>query len=688
MKKILTTLTILFCFSFINAQSPLIKRADKYFKRTYYSKAISLYEKAIEDDKSFHIIKNLADSYYYLNNMNKASIHYKYLLKYYKELLDENYYLKYANTLKAKGRYKDAHKLLLKYYKKQNPDKFNQLQQEIEYLENVQALGKRFTIQNLKINTQNSEFGAIEKGESIVFAAPRKETTSKIFGWNNQPYLDLYTINRNQINQENSSASSFSNQINSKLHESNIVFTQNGKTAYFNRNNLVKGKRKTDEEKVTHIQLYKAEFIDGKWQNITPLPFNSNSYSTEHPALSPDEKTLYFSSDMPNGFGSFDLYSVEINNDGSFEVPKNLGPVINTPNKEQFPFISAKNKLYFSSDGHPSFGSLDVFVSSITTNGFSKPDNIGFPVNSGYDDFSFYINSNTKEGFFASNRFGGKGGDDIYKIVEQKPLKIEKCKQYVSGIITDIDTHAILDNATVIVYNKEGNKVISLQTKEHKKFRFTVNCQSTYIIKAFKTGYKENQKTLILKKERNKENDASLDLKSLIILEKEKATALALIQKREEELKRKNAEKLILQKTKKRAQIIANEKDIKKDKKGRIVIKTDEINFDYNLWYLRRDAKKAIDKVIRLMKKYPDMIVEVGTHSDIRGNNKYNLKLSQKRATSVRMYFMEQGIEPDRISAVGYGETQPLIKCLSEEACTEEQHEINRRCEFIIKKIL
>ena len=698
MKKVTIVLFTLFTVFTINAQNQHLKRANKYFERTFYAEAIPLYEKAVKEGESFETIKNLADSYYYLNNMEKASVNYRYLLKNYRKFVDETYYIKYANTLKAIGKYKNAHNLLRNYYKKKNKEKLSALIKEIEYLENIEALGQRFAIENLGINTAESEFGAIQKGDSIIFAAPRKEVYGKRFGWNGQNYLDIYKTHVNKIYLGDSVVLPFSGKINSKLHESNIIFTKDGKTAYFTRNNLVKGKRKTDTKKVTHVQLYRARFINGEWQYISSLPFNSDDFSTEHPALSVDEKTLYFASDMPNGFGSFDLYSVTINYDGSFSKPKNLGPTINTENKEQFPFVSDDNKLYFSSDGHPSFGSLDVFVSKISETSFSKPDNVGFPVNSGYDDFAFNINPKTKEGYFSSNRIGGKGGDDIYKIVEEKPLKIQECQQFISGIITDIDTDVLLSNALVLLIDEEGKELNRYITDNNGNFLFTIKCKASYVVKASKEGYTKEQKTIIVKKERNKNNDASLALKSLATIAKEKREAselkklkereaLALKQAKEQAQKIKDKEKLKVAIAKKKEDIIANEKDIEKEK-NRVVIKTDEINFDYKLWYLRRDSKKAIDKVITLMKKYPEMIVEVGTHSDIRGNNRYNLELSQKRATSVRMYFMEKGIEPDRISAVGYGETKPLIKCKTEDSCTEEQHEVNRRCEFIVVKMI
>ncbi|WP_422090535.1 OmpA family protein [Tenacibaculum ovolyticum] len=682
MKKTITILFTLFIVICSNAQEDRdFKRAKKYFDRAFYSHAIPLFEKAIKKDKNFKTIKNLADSYYFINDMNKAAINYKLLFKYYKKLVDEPYYFRYANTLKATGDYKEADNLLRSYYKKNDAKKLQKLEAEIEYLENIKAIGNRYTIKNLAINTPNSEFGAIQKGNSIIFSAAKKndEGTSKTYGWTGNGYLDIYKMSLNNETEP------FSTSINTKLHESNIIFTKNAKTAYFTRNNLVKGKRKKDNKKITHLQIYKAQLINGEWKNITSLPFNSDEYSSEHPALSDDEKTLYFSSDMPNGYGSFDIYAVAINNNGTYGNPKNLGATINTPKKEQFPFISKDNKLYFSSNGHPGFGSLDVFVSTISNNKYSQPDNVGLPINSGYDDFSFNINNKTKEGFFASNRPEGKGNDDIYKIVEEKALIIEDCKQSISGVITDIDTKEAIGN-TLILIGTNNNDFKKIYTNANGAFSFRAICEASYIVIASKEGYQEKRKTILTNKERNKNNDASIALKSITEIEKEKRIALQLKAKKAQELKIAATNKLKLQNKTKIEQTIAKENSLEKDN-GRIIIKTDEINFDYKLWYLRKDTKRAINYVIKLMKKYPKMIVEIGTHSDIRGNNRYNLELSQKRATSARMYFIENGIKPERVIAIGYGETQPLIKCKTEDACTEEQHETNRRCEFVVKQI-
>ena len=690
MKKIIFIIFILGATITSKAQVKQdLNRADMYFDRAFYSEAIPLYERVAKKMRNETIVKNLGDCYYNTNNMGKASRVYKNLIENYGDKIDDEYYFKYAHTLKSINNYEEANKILRELYTRKNHEEaLKKFEASIIYLENIKAIGNRYTIENLGINTENSEFGAIRHNDKLVFAASKKGDNflDKVYRWDSQYYLDLYEapIVNIHLGLGDSIAKSLPGNINTKLHEANAVFTKDGNTIYFTSNNYLKGKRKKDENEITHLQLYKAELIDGEWKNITSLHFNGITYSNEHPALSPDEKTLYFASDMPGGYGSFDIYSATINNDGSFGNPQNLGETINTSKKEQFPFISKDNKLYFSSNGHPGFGSLDVFVSTINGSEFSQPDNVGLPINSGHDDFSFNIDSDTKEGYFASNRPEGKGNDDIYKITESKPLIIEDCKQYISGIITDENTKQILPNTIVSLKDNNNNELEKVYTDGEGKFKFNAECETSYIVIASKEDYSTNQKALVLKSERNKDNDASMSLKSLEVIRREEALALAQ-QSIKQNMQKIEANVQLQEEKKKRIEdAIKNEKDIVK-KNGLVVIDVGDIFFDYNLWYIRRDVKITLDKAIVLMRKYPELEVEVGTHTDIRGNAKYNLELSQKRANSVRQYFLDNNIDANRVSAVGYGETKPLVYCKTEEDCSEEQHEINRRCEFVVK---
>lgn len=709
MKKLFVTIFV-FSVQFINAQDQDLARAKRFFDKTYYAEAITLYEKLAYEKPSQEVIKNLADSYYYTNDLIKAQRYYRSLTKNYDKDLDRNYYFKYAQTLKATDNYEEATEALKTYYSKSanNEDLVN-FERDIKTLENVSALGNRFEIENLAINTQNSEFGAVIHNDSLVFAGVKLKPGlfDKKYKWDNATYLNLVTIPFKNINSPDLITHYFSKELKSGMHESNAIFTKDGKTIYFTRNNSKNGSKRKNEEKISNLQIFKAELVKGKWKNIVSLPFNSENYSVEHPALSADEKTLYFASDMPGTLGSFDIFSVNINK-GAFDTPKNLGPIINTDKREQFPFVSKENKLYFSSDGHLGYGSLDIFVSEIKGKEYEKPVNIGQPVNSNLDDFSFYFDSDTKEGFFASNRKGGKGSDDIYQLKEIKDLIVEDCKQFITGIITDVDTKLALENAIVILQDSNKKELNSVKTNADGNFSFTVPCETSYTILASKENYTSNSKSLTSGKTRNAKNDASLTLKSLeivkqeeqqiaenkrkqeLILEEEnkKNEALAVIALKEADKKAKE-DKIAAAEVKKKekvAQILAQEKDVVRDK-DRLIIKTDPIYFDYNMWYIRKESKVVLGRVVALMKKYPDMVIEIGSHTDCRGNAKFNEDLSQKRANSTREFIIESGISAKRVMAKGYGESVPIIKCKTDDACSEEEHELNRRSEFVIKNL-
>ncbi|WP_400072210.1 OmpA family protein [Zobellia russellii] len=690
-----------------------LKRADTYFERAYYSDAIPLYEQLLPRNKSSKLIKNLADSYYHTFVMKAAARWYGYLISNYGSNVDESYHFKLNQSLKAIGEYEKAKNVLVDFYTEQaQNDKTTQIENNYTYIENVGAIGERFNIENLNINTTTSEFGAARIDSNLVYSASRKRSSGlpKLYRWNNENYLDLYTHPIKEIRAGDSLSTPLSSVINSKMHEGTFAITKDRKTIYFTRNS----KKKTEEDKISNLKIYRADFVDGEWKNIITLPFNSDDFSTEHPALSPDETKLYFSSDREGGFGSFDLYSVTIQKDGFFGTPVNLGKTINTDKKEQFPFLDNQGNLYFASNGHPGFGLLDVFISKENNGDFGKPNNLGLPVNSGYDDFSLSLDSNGNTGYFSSNRPGGKGSDDIYSFAETKPLLIEGCKQFLAGILTDKTTRIPLPNATIELLDANGNRLEMITTSTDASFKFQIECSQEYLIKARKEGYEDNSKSVVSDTERNAIKDGSLTLFSVaereaqkakeLLAKKEEAEKLALVQeaKRKErekatEIERIQKEKEValqekatqekeeIERLKKIETAIAKEDAIVKENE-RIIIKTEEIHFDYSLWYVRREARERLSKVVAIMKNNPGMVIEIGTHTDIRGNSEYNRNLSQKRADSAKEFMVKNGIEEKRIIAKGYGESQPIVKCETEESCSEEDHEWNRRCELVVVK--
>ncbi|WP_298502026.1 OmpA family protein [uncultured Maribacter sp.] len=694
-----------------------LQRANTYFERAFYGDAIPLYEEIAKTNKSSKVVKNLADSYYNTYQLPKAAKWYSYLTSVYGENLDESYFFKYSQTLKAVGEFEEATEVLMDYYTSQNqPEKVAKLKEDLRHLENVDAIGDRFKLENLPLNTTKSEFGATKVDTVIIYAASKKKATpvlNKLYRWNSENYLDMYAHPLDKIALGDSVSTSLSSTINTKMHEATFAITKDRKTIYFTRNNFLKGKKKTDGKKISRLKIYKAELVDNKWENIEELPFNGDDFSTEHPTLNSSETVMYFASDRPGGFGSLDLYSVSLNGNGEFGEPKNLGSVINTDKKEQFPFIDAKNNLYFSSNGHAGFGLLDVFVTKKQGDAFQKPNNVGKPVNGGYDDFAYNLNTGENQGYFASNRPEGIGSDDIYSLEETKPLDIKDCSQFIGGIVTDVTTEKPIAYAIVDLVDEEGTLIESQTASELAEFKFSVACEAQYTIKARKAGYQNNSKTIITDKKRNSVKDGSVNLRSNADIEREKAEKLQK-EKEEEERKSKLAKEERIKEEKRKKEEAKRAKELEKKRKEeakikaekerkeriekaiadepavvrqgkRIIIKAEpKLHFDYDLWYIRLEAKETLDKIIKILKKNPGIQLEIGTHTDIRGNDDYNKKLSQKRSNSVLEYLINQGISKKRLSAKGYGESKPIIKCETEESCTEQQHEINRRCEFVI----
>ena len=415
---------------------------------------------------------------------------------------------------------------------------------------------------------------------------------------------------------------------------------------YFTRNNFINGKQKMDASKTTLLKLYKATKDDeGKWANVVELPFNSNDYSCAHPALSPDDKTLYFASNMPGTVGQSDIFKVAINADGSFGTPESLGGGINTEARETFPFVTDENEIFFASDGQLGLGGLDVFSLIVYEDGtMSKVFNVGSPVNSQQDDFAYLIDSKTKFGFFSSNREGGKGNDDIYKFVEQIPLPYN-CKQIVSGVITDEETKEVLANAKVTLFDEDMNVISDMIANEKGEYKFEeLECEKTYFVRAESKDY-ETVETSVVTGSAPGETTAKLPIT-------------------------------------KRVKQVGVGSDLAKAFDIKIIY------FDLDKSNIRPDAALQLEKILQVMKQYPTMKVDVRSHTDCRQTAKYNQALSDRRAKSTIAWLVKNGVAADRLTGKGYGESQLVNDCgcepTNESKCSEEEHQANRRSEFII----
>ncbi|UUW10738.1 OmpA family protein [Flavobacterium plurextorum] len=624
----------------ISAQNSNQNKADKDYIQYAYVDAIATYEKVAEkgykDEKMF---QRLGNSYYFNGELTKA-------VKWYDELFAMNteqepeYYYRYAQALKAKGDYTAADKILEAFTEKVKTDKRGILfENNKNYLEKIKSNSGRFEIADAGINSNQTDYGTSFLGNKIVFASARDTggVVKKTFKWTNKTFTNLYEAEL-KADGTIGKPERFEKKINSKFNESTPVFTKDGKTMYFTRNNFLDGKRGRNGQKVTLLKLYKADFVNGKWQNISELPFNSDQYSTAHPTLSNDETILYFASDMPGTLGQSDLYKVAINSDGSFAKPENLGKTINTEGRETFPFISGDNELYFASDGQPGLGGLDVYVSKINNDGtFSEAQNIGAPINGKQDDFAFVIDSKNRNGFFSSNREGGIGNDDIYRFTEIKKIL---CQQILKGTTADLETGKTIENAKVTLLDANFNIKDQVVSDANGIYKFAVDCAKNYYVKAEKQDYETKEAAVTIKEQTGETN---LD----IMLEK-------------------------------RNKPINVGTDLAK------TLDIPIIYFDLDKSVIRKDAAFELEKILVVMQQYPKMKIDVRSHTDSRQTVKYNMALSDKRAKSTVQWLIKNGIASDRLTGKGFGESQLVNKCSDGVPCTEKEHQQNRRSEFII----
>ena len=621
-----------------------LEKANEMYKNFSYVDAIKIYERIAQ--KGFvnqEMLQSLGNAYYYNAEYKKALPWYEQLFQEGKYKVKPEYYYRYAQTLKSVGDYTQADKMMAKFVELTNANDTRAalFEENKDYQTVIKNNSGRFQLNNASINTENSEYGTALYGDKIVFAGATDARKAKrgVSQWTGESFYDLYEAEH--FDQKLGNRKPFSSTINTQFNESTPVFTKDGNTVYFTRNNYVNRKLGTDVENTILLKILRAtKDKSGTWGNIVEVPFNSDQYNVAHPALSPDEKYLYFASDMPGSFGNSDIFRVEILGDNQYGTPENLGNIINTAGRESFPYISKENVLYYSSDGIPGLGGLDIFAVKFNADGStSKPVNIGMPGNSADDDFCFVFNSDTKVGFLTSNRPGGKGKDDIYSFHEDKPL-LFFCEKKIKGVVKDAKTKAIIANAKVVLSDKVMKELDTQQSKNDGTFTFEkVNCNDTHCY---------------LRGEKQKYETAEVN----VTIGKDEIVYELLLNPREVAIKKGM--------------------DLAK------VFEIKEIKFDYNKANIRPDAAVELTKIVEVMREYPKMKIDIRSHTDSRGADSYNLKLSDRRAKSTLDWIVKQGIDKKRLKAKGYGETRLINRCSNGVPCTEEEHQENRRSEFIV----
>lgn len=551
-----------------------------------------------------------------------------------------------AQSLKGNSKFTEA---IIEFnaYKKMNPADAPEAEKQIKGCENALKWKNektRYLIENIKaLNSKWSDFAPMwYKKDQLVFASDRDNGASKkIYGWTGNQFADIYSVTYKFPEKKNPNLIKWGTPtlfdkdvINTPYNDATACFDSKFSTIYYTQCNGKDGKGKS-------CRIYSAVATGSDWVDPKPLAFSSDSFNCGHPSLSKDGQILYFSSDMPGGYGGKDLYYVTYTKRSkSWGDPINLGPVINTAGDEMFPFIHEDGTLYFSSNGHMGLGGVDIFFAKGSGTDWSDPINMKSPVNSGGDDFSIILSKDKESGYFASNREGGKGQDDIYRFY-MTPLIFT-----LSGVARDKVTKEILPNTILTITNSSDTVKQYIKTDRAGSYKIPLRAKTDYELFGAHEDYYDSK----LEFQTTKALEVSTELTQDFILEPIDWGAKITVQ---------------------------------------------GIYYDLNKANIRPDAAKILDSLVTVLNKYPKIRIELGSHTDCRNDSLYNQALSQRRADSAVAYLVRQGVEPDRMVAKGYGETQLVNDCACEgnfvkRKCTEEEHQMNRRTtiRFLDKKFV
>ncbi|KQB40118.1 OmpA family protein [Flavobacterium aquidurense] len=649
MKKYFLIWIVLFGMHSSYSQTKLVNKAEKEFDQKAYASvnAGNLYEVLREKEfSSSAVYAMLGDSYYFNGDYKNALKAYDYIGKLKDEYSFTNDQLfRYGQSLKSSGRYDDASKIIKQLNSKIGKESLNS---GTDYLKNIQKESSRYSIKLVKANSKLPDYGAaFYKEDQVIFTSARDTNVTAKYKdrWSGKPYFKLYeatiTPEGDLINPKK-----LTGKINSVFHQSTPVITNDGTQMYFTRSNFLGNKFGEDDTKTNRLRIYRATMVNGVWDKIEDLSINSDSYSNAHPALRPDGKSMIFASDRPGSLGQTDLYEVELKSDGTFGEVKNMGSSINTYGRETFPFVTKSGQLYFSSDGQPGLGGLDVFAAVEKENGYWIV-NVGEPINSRDDDFAFVINSDNKKGFFSSNR---TKDDQIYSLKELEPVKEIKHEFTVIGKIVDSITDDALPKVEITAYDENNKEVGKYFTDNAGEFILKLPEGGPYTLKYSKDGYLVAE-DIVPKSIEN----------SLVSLNKGLKVD-------------PNADKFIVDGDKS----LSDNDDLTK-KLGLL-----PIYFDLNGTKIKKVSLKEMNKVVQVLKDYPTFTIDVRSHTDSQGSSAYNLKLSERRAQATVQYIKSKGIRANRITGKGFGESELLNRCTDGVKCSDKEHQVNRRSEFII----
>ncbi len=725
MKKAFILSILIIPISFFGQTST--KKADKYFTNYNYNKVIEKLEGRA--NLTTDAQRKLAESYKLVGNHSAAEIAYAKLVTAADKTPNDVY--AYAQVLKMNGKYTDAQQQMDIYASLNASDSRAQLnQQNKNYTNDLLQNKAQFDVKNLAVNSPEQDFGVTYFKDQLVYTSSKHDINAAYRRWNgnNLPFLDLYT-GKPDSSGEITNSKKLST-LNKKYHEGPACYSKDGNYVIYTQDNY----NKKSNDGTRNLEMMESTFENGKWNTKIAFPLNNKEYSVGHPTLSSDGKTIYFASDMPGGKGGVDIYKATKDSSGNWTNAINLGDKINTEGNEMFPFIHESGLFFFSSDGRPGLGGLDIFATEIKNNRIGKIINLGNPVNGAKDDFSMVLNDAKTKGYFASNREGGKGDDDMYSFNLLKPFQFGKI---IKGIAKD-EKGNILANVTVNLFDANGKIVNSITTTANGDYSFDIENPEKYLLSGKSANYFDANNTL------NITNNDDVIVSNLILEKNPGLSLVAIITDAKTTLPLEGVTLTITQKDNTPFDTYTTQPNvnyrkalptnkigdklfykIKLEKQGYLtnevefnytITKSGDINihealnismskleiggdlakmieikpiyFDLGKYTIRKDAALELDKIVKIMNEYPNMVIELGSHTDCRATAIFNEKLSDSRAKSAAEYIKKSISKTERISGKGYGESKLKNNCACEGAvkstCSEEEHQQNRRIEFII----
>ena len=683
-----------------------------------YPTMAKIYEDIVASGKATpQDMKRLAFAYKLMGRTDMAEATYKTMVETGTPSAQDMF--DYAEILRANGKYTDA----MTWYGKvagsdpeniraqaylKHPDMFTRLMRD----------STRSSVRKLNINSAEADLGPTVMDDLLLFGSARGEGVGgqRSYPWDDQPYLNLYSA----LLKGGDAAEPMvmRKEVNSRYHDGTAAYDSLAHRLYFTRNNYLNGKLQKDEDGELNLGIYYSDIVQGdynqkEWGGLTPFEHNDPAFNTGHPCVGQDGRRIFFASDRPGGQGGTDLWYCD-NLGNEWGIPQNMGPKVNTTGNEMFPFLSRDSVLYFSSNGHAGLGGYDNFYCRLTAAGPGNAFNLGYPLNTRFNDHNLILLRDDSTGFFASDRTGGMGSDDIYGATVKPPLI------RIAGTVVDKITNQPIPRATVMVKGGRGQRLDlpMIGTDAEGNFAFDADYQTRYAIGASSVGYLQNEVAV------NTESDPLEDV--LIPLEKYSYGAEGVVYNGAT-MAPLEGSKVILcdaQDVVLGEQVVgadgqyrfalepASDYRLKAEKEGffkqsaRIttkgktnaivktdfklfplelnqVVRLDNIYYDVAKWNIRPDAAVELDKLVQTLQDNPSVKIELSSHTDCRGKDAYNASLSEKRAKSAVEYLISKGIAKDRVKSKGYGETKPVEVCECAK-CSDAQHQSNRRSEFMV----